>query len=180
MAPSLSRALAALAHAHGTVEASIEALSDGFSAAVERMDEADRTYRAEIERILPQPKAHELLAAMAAFRASVAELRERARAATGYGEFDPLDTYAPALPGSHAQSVRSASIADQARGEVARMRAEVNGHLGALLDKIEIDHLTEAKRARNAAFDRAIRDVAPTGASDRLATHLMLLADGWY
>jgi hypothetical protein len=60
------------------------------------------------------------------------------------------------------------------------MRAQVNARVGALLDQAEVERLTEAKRARNAAFDRAIRDAAPPGASDRLATHLMLLADGWY
>jgi hypothetical protein len=40
--------------------------------------------------------------------------------------------------------------------------------------------LIEAKRVRNAAFDRAVRDVVPPGTTDQLATNLMLLADGWY
>jgi hypothetical protein len=48
------------------------------------------------------------------------------------------------------------------------------------LDKIEIERLIEAKRLRNAAFDRAIRAAMPGGTSDQLATNLLLLADGWY
>jgi hypothetical protein len=36
------------------------------------------------------------------------------------------------------------------------------------------------RRARNAAFDRAVRAAIPAESSDQLATHLMLLADGWY
>ncbi len=116
---------------------------------------------------------------MARFRADVAGLRERTRETTGYGEFDPLDTYVPAIEASHAPAVRAANSADLARGEVARLRAQANARIGELLERDEIDRLTDAKRARNAAFDRAVREALP-GASDQLATHLMLLADGWY
>jgi len=59
------------------------------------------------------------------------------------------------------------------------LRAQANARIGELLEREEIDRLTEAKRARNAAFDRAVREAVP-GAGDQLATHLMLLADGWY
>jgi hypothetical protein len=180
MPPPLARALAALTCARGPGNVSLDVLGDTFVAAVVQMDLADREYRTTIEQILPAPKARELLAAMASFRSSVSELRERTRATAGYGDFDPLDTYVPSLAVSHAQSVRSANVADLARGEVAEMRTEVNARIGALLEREDIERLTDAKRTRNAAFDRAIRDVVPTGTSDRLATELMLLADGWY
>jgi hypothetical protein len=117
---------------------------------------------------------------MAAFRAEVAQLRERTRATTEYGDFDPLDTYVPSIPASHAHAVRAANAADLARGEVARLRAQANGHIGELLERDDIERLTEAKRARNAAFDRAVREAMPAGTSDQIATHMMLLADGWY
>ena len=70
--------------------------------------------------------------------------------------------------------------ADLARGEVARLRAQANARIGELLERDDIERLTEAKRARNAAFDRAIREALPSATSDQIATHLMLLADGWY
>jgi hypothetical protein len=162
------------------VEGISEAIVEDFVPAVARLDKADQEYRAAIDRLLPKAKARELLAAMASFRAEVNELRERTRTASGYGDFDPLDIYVPTLSVSHAQAVRSANIADLARGEVVELRAKVNVRIGALLERTEIEQLTEAKRARNAAFDRAIRDVMPLGTSDRLATQLMLLADGWY
>jgi hypothetical protein len=162
------------------VEGTSEAIVEDFVPAVARLDKADHEYRAAIDRLLPKAKARELLAAMASFRAEVNELRERTRTAAGYGDFDPLDIYVPTLSVSHAQAVRSANIADLARGEVVELRAKVNVRIGALLERTEIERLTEAKRARNAAFDRAIRDVMPPGTSDRLATQLMLLADGWY
>ena len=117
---------------------------------------------------------------MARFRADVATLRERARTTTEYGDFDPLDTYVPSIEASHAHAVRAANSADLARSEVARLRAQANGRIGELLERNEIEHLTEAKRARNAAFDRAVREALPPESGDRLATHLMLLADGWY
>jgi hypothetical protein len=60
------------------------------------------------------------------------------------------------------------------------LRAQANTRIGELLDRNEIEKLTEAKRARNAAFDAAIRTALPAGTSDGIATHLMLLADGWY
>jgi hypothetical protein len=117
---------------------------------------------------------------MAAFRADVARLREQTRVTTEYGDFDPLDTYVPAIPASHAHAVRAANTADLARNEVAQLRAQANARIGELLDRDEIVRLTEAKRARNAAFDHAIRSAVPAGTSDGIATHLMLLADGWY
>jgi hypothetical protein len=144
------------------------------------MDEADRAYRAAIEALLPAAKATPLLQAMAAFRADVAQLREQTRVTTEYGDFDPLDTYVPSIPASHAHAVRAANTADLARGEVARLRAQANARIGELLDRDEIERLTGAKRTRNAAFDRAVRAGMPPGTSDQIATHLMLLADGWY
>jgi hypothetical protein len=180
MTPLLARSLAALACVRVPVEGASDAIAEDFVPAVARMDKADREYRAAIDRLLPRPKAREMLAATASFRAEVNELRERTRTEVGYGDFDPLDIYVPSLSVSHAQAVRSANIADLARGEVAELRAKVHARIGSLLERTEIERLTEAKRARNAAFDRAIRDVMPPGTSDRLATQLMLLADGWY
>jgi hypothetical protein len=174
----LVRALAACASARAPIDVD-DALLAALTAAVRQMDAADRAYRAAIEARLPAAKAATLLQTMARFRADVAALRERTRETTGYGEFDPLDTYVPAIAASHAHAVRAANAADLARNEVAALRAQANGRIGELLEREEIDRLTEAKRARNAAFDRAVRAAVP-GASDQLATHLMLLADGWY
>ena len=143
------------------------------------MDEADRAYRADIGTLLPAVTARALLAAMSSFRAQVRVLRERTAATCGYGDFDPLDTYIPSIPESHAQAVRAANAADIARSEVARLRAEVNTRIGGLLEKTDIEALTSAKRLRNAAFDRAIREAVPDS-GDALATQLLLLADGWY
>jgi hypothetical protein len=176
MGPLLARALAALTAAH----ASVDVPSAAFTPAIERMDDADRAYVASIAEILPAEKAREMLAALTAFRDEVFALRERTRADTGYGDFDPLDTYVPSLAVSHGQSVRIAAAADVARGQVAELRARVNGRIGALLDRADVDRLTAAKRVRNAAFDAAIRAAVPPGASDRLGTLLLLLADGWY
>jgi hypothetical protein len=151
-----------------------------FTPAVARIEDADRTYRLTIEAVLPPQKAHALLQAMTTFRNNVAELRETTRTQTGYGDFDPLDTYVPAIAASHAHAVRSANVADIARGRLADLRGEVNARLGELLDRAEIERLIEAKRVRNAAFDQAIRHVVPPDTTDQLATTLMLLADGWY
>lgn len=173
------RALAAYATARAPIE-----FDDGLLAqltqAVRQMDAADRAYRATIEARLPAAKAATLLQTMARFRADVAALRERTRATTEYGDFDPLDTYVPSIEASHAHAVRAANSADLARSEVARLRAQANTRIGELLERDEIDQLTEAKRARNAAFDRAVREALPPASGDKLATHLMLLADGWY
>jgi hypothetical protein len=173
------RALAAFASARAAVDLD-DALLANLSEAVRRMDEADRAYRASIEAQLPRAKATTLLQTMALFRSDVAQLREQTRVTTEYGDFDPLDTYVPSIPASHAHAVRAANTADLARSEVVRLRAQANTRIGELLERDEIERLTEAKRARNAAFDRAIRGGMPAETSDQIATHLMLLADGWY
>ncbi len=129
---------------------------------------------------MPAEKSHALLEAMTAFRNGVAELRERTRGVTNYGDYDPLDTYVPAIAASHAHAVRAANEADLARAEVTHRRQQINAHVAESLDKAEIERLIEAKRARNAAFDRAIRAAVPSGTSDQVATQLLLLADGWY
>jgi hypothetical protein len=175
----LVRALAACASARAPIELDGDLIA-ALTTAVQRMDAADRAYRAAIEAQLPATKATSLLQTMALFRTEVAALRERTRATTEYGDFDPLDTYVPSIPASHAHAVRAANVADQARSEVARLRAQANGRIGELLERDEIERLTEAKRARNAAFDRAVRAAIPPETSDQIATHLMLLADGWY
>jgi hypothetical protein len=177
--PQLVRALSAYAAARAPIELD-DTLVANLTDAVRRMDEADRAYRAVITAQLPAAKSAALLQAMARFRADVAQLREQTRVTTEYGDFDPLDTYVPSIPASHAHAVRAANTADLARGAVARLRAQANAAIGELLDRNEIERLTEAKRTRNAAFDRAIRGGLPAGTSDQVATHLMLLADGWY
>jgi hypothetical protein len=173
------RALAAFAAARAGVDLDGTLLAN-LTEAVRRMDAADRAYRAAVEAALPPAKSASLLQAMAHFRADVARLREQTRAATDYGDFDPLDTYVPSIPASHAHAVRAANTADLARGEVARLRAQANARIGELLERDDVERLTDAKRARNAAFDRAIREALPAGTSDQIATHMMLLADGWY
>jgi hypothetical protein len=175
----LGRALAACASARAPIDIDDEFIVH-LTDAVRQMDDADRAYRTTIEAQLPAPKAASLLQAMVRFRSDVAAVRERTRVATGYGDFDPLDTYVPAIPASHAHAVRAANTADLARSEVAQLRAQANARIGELLDRDEIVRLTEAKRIRNAAFDQAIRRAVPIGTSDGIATHLMLLADGWY
>ncbi len=179
MLPLLARALAARAGVRAAPAPDADDLLARLTTAVRSMDEADRAYRSAIEAALPAAAAREVLRALASFRADVADLRERTRAATGYGDFDPLDTYVPSIDASHAHAVRAANVADLARGDVAERRARSNAQVGALLERHQIERLIEAKRLRNAAFDRAIRR-AVTGASDGLATELMLLADGWY
>ena len=173
------RALAACASARAPIEPE-PAFLGALTEAVRQMDAADRAYRGAIEAQLPPAKATPLLQTMAQFRNAVAAVREQAREATGYGDFDPLDTHVPAIEASHAHAVRAANTADLARGEVDRLRTQANARIGELLDRDEIERLTQAKRARNAAFDRAIRTALPPETSDQLATHLMLLADRWY
>ena len=122
------RALAAFAVARAPVDLD-DALLANLTDAVRRMDEADRAYRAAIEAQLPAAKATPLLQAMALFRSNVAQLREQTRITTEYGDFDPLDTYVPSIPASHAHAVRAANTADLARGEVARLRRKRSGIL---------------------------------------------------
>jgi hypothetical protein len=176
----LARALTALAYARTPIEGDREALLARLEVAVAMMEDADRAYREAIERILPPDRAREMLLAIAAFRSEISQVRERVRSAAVYSDFDPLDTYVPFFPGSHADAVRAANLGDRAREHVANLRAGVNAQIGALLDPSEVERLMEAKRARNAVFDRAIREAVPSEVSDRLATQLMLLADGWY
>jgi hypothetical protein len=121
-----------------------------------------------------------VLEALTAFRSTTAQIRARVRSAFDHGDFDPLDTYAPDMPGSHGESVRRASVTDAARGEVAALRASLNEAIAALLERDEIVRLIAAKRVRNAAFDRSVRAALPAAAGDKLATQLLLLVDGWY
>lgn len=169
-----------MAQARAAADTDHDTLVAAFTTAVERLDAADRAYRVAIEAALPAATSHALLESMAAFRDGVVELRERTRARTNYGDYDPLDTYVPSIPASHAHAVRAANEADIARAEIAHRRAQINAHIAESLDKREIERLIEAKRVRNAAFDRAIRAAVPSDTSDQIATQLLLLADGWY
>jgi hypothetical protein len=151
-----------------------------FARAVSELDAADAAYRSAIGAALPAAKARAVLEALTSFRSDTAQIRADVRSAFGFGDFDPLDTYAPDLPGSHGESVRRASVTDGARGEVAALRTSVNEKIAALLERAEIERLIAAKRVRNAAFDRSVRAALPKAAGDKLATQLLLLVDGWY
>jgi hypothetical protein len=151
-----------------------------FERVVAEFDVADEVYRAAIGALLPAAKARAVLAALASFRARAGEVRSQVRGAIDFGDFDPLDTYAPDMPGSHGEGVRRASITDGARGEVAALRSRLNEELAALLERDEIERLIAVKQVRNAAFDRSVRAALPPPAGDKLATQQLLLVDGWY
>lgn len=176
----LARALTALVFARMPVELDREALTKRFERAAQLFDQADREYRVAIERILSAQHAREMLAAMESFRSEVVSIREQARAAAPYGDFDPLDIYVPSFPGSHADAVRAANLGDRVRQAVADARAEVNMHVGALLSPSEIEQLVEAKRQREAAFEGAILEAVPKDVGRRLGAQLVSLAEGWY
>jgi hypothetical protein len=179
-AGSLARALAARTAAQLPTEWNREECVAAFAAVVAELDAADDAYQAAIGAHLSASKAQATLAALADFRLRVGDIRARVRSAVDYGDFDPLDTYVPTPRGSHGDAVRAASATDAARGEVAYMRARVNEQIGALLEREDIEQLTTAKRARNAAFDRSLRAALPARVTDKLATQLLLLVDAWY
>ena len=154
--------------------------ASAFEPVVAELDAADSAYRATIGVVLPASKARAVLEALTSFRARAAEIRDHLRRAFDFGDFDPLDTYAPDMPGSHGESVRRSSSADGARGEVAALRDRLNAELSELLERAEIERLIAAKQVRNAAFDHSVRAALPPSTSDKLATQLLLLVDGWY
>jgi nucleotide-binding universal stress UspA family protein len=158
----------------------LAAVAAGLAQAVAGLDAADAAYRAAIDTLLPAAKARAVLEALTSFRTRGAEIRADVRRAVDFGDFDPLDTYAPDRPGSHGESVRRASFTDSARGEVAALRVRLNEELAAVLERVEIERLVAAKQVRNAAFERHVRAALPPVASDKLATQLLLLVDGWY
>jgi hypothetical protein len=173
------RALAALARLHLSAESDARSCVAAFITAAAELDAADEAYRAAIGACLPAAKAQAVLGALAEFRSRTAHVRAHVRQAVDYGDFDPLDAFAPPLMGSHGDSVRRSSLTDAARAEVAALRARVNDEIGARLERAEIEALLAAKRTRNAAFDRILRSALPS-AGDKLATQLLLLVDGWY
>lgn len=175
----LARALAARIRAQHRPESG-DTAPTAFAAVVGELDAADADYRAAIGTLLPADKARAVTAALMSFRTRAAQIRAEAGRAAGYGDFDPLDTYAPEFSGSHGDSVRRASITDGARAEVAALRAGLNEQLFALLERAEVERLIAAKARRNAAFDRIVRAALPGSASDKLATQVLLLVDGWY
>jgi len=154
--------------------------ASAFEPVVAELDAADSAYRATIGVVLPASKARAVLEALTSFRARAAEIRDQVRRAFDFGDFDPLDTYAPDMPGSHGESVRRSSSTDGARGEVTALRNRLNAELVDVLDRAEIERLIAAKQVRNAAFDRSVRAALPPSTSDKLATQLLLLVDGWY
>jgi hypothetical protein len=198
--PSLALALAAAASAWLRLEDSEPAFQRDFGSAVAALDDADREYRRTIEETLPPDAAAALLAAMAAFRERVHDVRERARAAIGalfhrngltYGGFDPLDPYMPATTAlSHVDGTRVATLADAARSEVETLRAAVNDAVAKRLLPVQLDALIGAKRRRRQSFETALRGaleaaLAPHPAvtvakTDRTLYGLTQLADAWY
>jgi hypothetical protein len=163
-----------------SVAPNVASSAGAFEPVVAELDAADAAYRAAIGAILPTAKAHAVLEALTSFRARAAEVRAEVRRAFDFGDFDPLDTYAPDMPGSHGESVRRSSSTDGGRAEVAALRSRLNAQLAELLERAEIERLIAAKGVRNAAFDRSVRAALPPSAGDKLATQLLLLVDGWY
>jgi hypothetical protein len=178
-ASSLVRAIIARLHAASNLYVDPHVSAGALSAATAEFDVADAAYRQAIETNLPPHEARETLAALTAFRSRVSALRKAVRSPE-YIDLDPLDTYGPPATGSHAQAVRNNAATDAARAEVAALRAELNAKITGLLERIQIERLVEAKRVRNAAFDRSLRAALPPGTSDKLATQILLLVDGWY
>jgi hypothetical protein len=148
--------------------------------AVRDFEKADRNYQKAIKRTLSREHAHEMLAAMETFRRNVTGIREQARQVAAFGDFDPLDTFVPSFPGTHADAVRAANVGDQARQAVADARAHVNAHVADMLSSDQLERLLEAKRQRGAAFERAIRNAFPKETGPQLLSQLVMLADGWY
>jgi hypothetical protein len=198
--PALALALAAAASSWLRLEESEAAFGRDFGAAVALLDDADRDYRRAIEQTLPPDTAAALLAAMAAFRERVHEVRERARAAIGalfsrnglaYGAFDPLDPHLPATTAlSHVDGTRVATLADAARSEVETLRAAVNDAVAKRLLPPQIEALIDAKRRRRVAFETALQGALETALAphpsvtaaktDRTLYGLTQLAEGWY
>ncbi|MGH7757557.1 MAG: hypothetical protein ACREM8_14900, partial [Vulcanimicrobiaceae bacterium] len=108
-----------------------------------------------------------------------------------YGSLDPLDSYSlPATGLSHADGTRVATMADNARSEVAALRAEVNRTVALQLEPAQIESLIAAKRRRRDLFDatlkRALESALPRNAAitaaeiEKTLYQLTQLADGWY
>jgi hypothetical protein len=198
--PSLALALAAAASASLRLEDGEPAFATAFAVTVAALDAADRDYRRSIEQTLPPEAAAALLAAMAAFRERVHEVRERARVAIGalfsrnglvYGGFDPLDPAMPATTAlSHVDGTRVATLADAARSEVETLRAAVNATVVQRLLPAQLEALIAAKRRRREAFEAALngalegvlgrRPAVEAAKTDRALYGLAQLADGWY
>ncbi|GAC1304568.1 MAG: hypothetical protein NVSMB19_15490 [Vulcanimicrobiaceae bacterium] len=166
-----------------------------FVETVAACDAADRRYRDAIERALAPRDARELLATASAFRGRVRELRATtgaeidalfARAGRSPVAIDPLDLTTPRVSGlSHVDLVRLADLADRARANVARLRAQANDRIAPLLDAAARDALVAAKQARGVAFAGAVHaELTPFGATiERFSgtvEALATLADGWY
>lgn len=199
--PPLALALAATTTSRLYLEADKnEELCNGFIPAVAAMDVADCAYRRAIETTLPAESADAILAATAAFRQKVHEVRERTRREIGelyrrynrsYGWFDPLDSYSPPTTGlSHADATRVATMADDARSEVEAFRSHVNETVAKRLQPAQIEALIAAKRRRRDAFEAVLKRTLEAAVASHPAVtaseiektryHLLQLADGWY
>jgi hypothetical protein len=195
--PPLALALAASAASRLRWEEREAALRVAFVPVIAEFDEADEAYRRAIEAAVPA-QAGAIIAAMRGFRERVAAVRAQARAAIGeayrrnggeYGAFDPLDAYVPPTTGlSHADGTRVATMSDDARMHVAKLRAQVNEEVLARLAPAELETLTAAKVRRRDAFEAALRsavqralgDVVAPAEVEKTVYALVPLADGWY
>jgi len=176
---ALVRAILARLRAASSLDGDPDVLAGTLLAATAEFDAADAAYRRAVETNLPPHEARETLAALNAFRSRVRALREAVRW-PDHADVDPLDLYDPPATGSHGQAVRNAAATDAARAEVAALRARLNTQIGGMLDRVQIERLVAAKRIRNAEFDRSLRAALPPATSDKIATQILLLVDGWY
>jgi len=179
-ASELARALVALLYARIPVGEDPQNLLGRADRAVHELAKADRAYQKTIERTLPRTRARELLAAMESFRRDVVAIRNQARNAAPYGDFDPLDTYVPSFGGSHAEATRAANVGDRARQMVEDARAHVNARIVANLSAGELERLLDAKRKRGAEFERIITKAMPRDVDPPVIAQLVQVADGWF
>ncbi len=179
-ASELARALVALLYARVPIAEDPAKVLSRADRAVRDLEKADRAYQKAIERTLPRTQAREILARMESFRRDVVAIRNQARNAAPYGDFDPLDTYVPSFGGSHAEATRAANVGDQARQMVEDARAHVNGHIVPQLGPGELERLLDAKRKRGAEFERIIAKAMPREVGAPMVAQLAQVADGWF
>ena len=193
--PPLARVLAAKLLTHAHIDRDPEIIAAAFTPAIVAMDAADRVYRLAIESILPPDDAREVLGTMAAFRHTVARLRNETateiralyeRAGKSYGNFDPLDTFTPSTSGlAHVDGVRVADLSDRARAETARLRTESNARIGPHIGTHGAQIVAEKKR-RVTDFKGALHAVIVPlvgGGAHKVSPiidDLASIADGYY
>lgn len=196
--PLLALVLASAACARlGLPEETLARLQIAFTDAVAATDNADRAYRAAIERTLPHDLAHKMLSAMAAFRECAQQAREAAmhemreiykRYNRQWDWIDPLDP-TPILPRglSHADGTRLATIGDRARSQIDTLRTQTNETVVRELSRDQVEALRAAKIDRREHFEQALRAALAGGADpleqrdlEQTLAHVVSVAEGWY